>query len=354
MNYDAITLGERDFLHGTNFLLDLQKELKLPFVSANIFYEENNKPVFSPFIIKKLKNFRHGDTTIPEVSVGIFGVMLYRNQLIFDKGEPNLIVGDPIEAAKKVVAEMKDKCDIIVCLAHLRYNELQPFAEAVPEVDVLLAGHDPVMRMEPMKIHESIALAGGNKGQYVGDLRLIIKNNSVFDYEGHVVTLDDKFKDDPEMTDFIKDFKEKEMKLTFKINRRRSRNMDMYAGTEVCKKCHEPQFKQWEKTGHAHAFARLKKDDQHKNYECVPCHTTGFARYNGFYTYDETPEMADVQCEACHGIGKLHVSTAEKLKDKKQAAAMLAPISEYSCSNCHTTERDPNFDFKKAVDKVKH
>jgi len=156
------------------------------------------------------------------------------------------------------------------------------------------------------------------------------------------------------MASLIKDFKEKEITLTYKINRERSRNMDMYSGTPVCKKCHEAQFKQWKKTGHAHAFAKLKKDNQHNNYNCVPCHTTGFARYNGFYTYKDTPEMTNVQCETCHGIGKLHVASAKKMKDKKQAAAMLAPISEYTCSNCHNNERDPDFDFKTAVEKVKH
>ncbi|MFZ5519418.1 MAG: multiheme c-type cytochrome [Candidatus Zhuqueibacterota bacterium] len=354
LNYDAITPGERDFLHGVNFLLEMQKQYKLPFVSANIFYAENNKPVFAPYLIKELKKIKHGDTTIPKLTVGIFGVMLYRDQLFLGDGEPNLVVGDPIEAAQQVVARIKDKCDILICLAHLRYTELKLFADAVPEVDVFFSGHDPVMRMQPENLNRAISVVGGNKGQYIGDLRLIIKDKNILDYEGKLTALDEKFSDDPDMLTLISEFKDKELTLTYHMNHQQNQRMDMYSGTETCKKCHESQYNQWQKTGHARAFQRLLKEKQQQNYNCLPCHTTGFARFNGFYTYKDTPEMVNIQCEACHGTGKTHVATAEKMDNKKHSRGMLAPIVQHTCTNCHTTERDPDFDFKNALEKVKH
>jgi len=354
LKYDAITLGERDFLHGVHFLLDMQKRYKLPFVSANVFYAENNKSVFAPYLIKELKKIKHGDTTIPKLTVGIFGVMLRRDQLFQGSDEPNLVVGDPIEAAQQVVARIKDKCDIIICLAHLRYTELKLFADAVPEVDVFFSGHDPLMRMQPENLNRAISVVGGNKGQYIGDLSLVIKEKNILDYEGRLVTLDESYSDDPEIMTLISEFKEKELALTYHMNHEQNQRMDMYAGTETCKKCHESQYNQWKKTGHARAFERLLKESQENNYNCLPCHTTGFARYNGFYTLKDTPDMIHVQCETCHGIGKMHVANAEKMSDTKPSQRMLAPIVQHMCTNCHTSERDPDFNFVRDVVKVKH
>ena len=106
MKYDVINLGERDFLQGFQFLTDMKDKYNLPFISANVFQPDGKTPVFPSHIIKKLKGFQYGDTFIPPVQVGIFGVTMYRSQLTYDENDPKLVVGDPIEAAKKVVDEI--------------------------------------------------------------------------------------------------------------------------------------------------------------------------------------------------------------------------------------------------------
>jgi len=346
LRYDAINLGERDFFQGLKFLKKMQQKHQVPFVSANVFQPDGTTPVFPPYIIKQLKKIRHGDTTIPSVRVGIFGVMMVRSQLTFEKDDPKLVVGDPIETAKKMVSKLKNQCDIIIGLIHLPYSQLPGFIKAVPGIDVVIAGHDPVMRLQPQKIENTIVIAGGNRGQYIGDLRLVLnREKKIIDYEGNVVKLDAKIQDDPAMLKLIRDYRDQETSLTNEINRERYRSIKMYVGATRCQKCHQEQYNQWKKTPHAR-----KQNDFH----CTQCHTTGFAQYNGFYNYKETPGMINVQCEACHGIGKLHVQSVERIKSGKLQAAILAPISEQTCTGCHTKTRDPKFNYAQDLKKVRH
>jgi len=355
LNYNAINPGERDFLQGLKFLTDITNKYNLALTSANVFHPDGKKHVLSPYIFKEFEGFQHGDSYIPSIRIGIFGVMMYRSQLTYDENEPKLIVDDPIETAKNVVSQIKGKCDLIVGLVHLPYNQLTNFVKQVPGIDVIIAGHDPVFRMQPQKIDNTIIIVGGNRGQYIGDLRLVLNDQGkIIDYEGKVVPLDKKIKDDPEMAKLIDEYKKKDVALTHEINRERYREIKMYLGAKACKECHDDQYKHWKKTLHASAFDALKTENKHYDLHCAQCHTTGFAQYNGFYNFKETPEMVNVQCESCHGIGKLHVQSVERMKSKKLRAAILAPISEETCISCHTKSRDPKFVYKKDFNKVKH
>lgn len=355
LKYDAITLGERDFLQGLNFLMDQKSKYNLPLIAANVFQPDGKTLVFEPYLIKELPGFEHGNVDIPSVRVGIFGVMQLRSQLTFEPDESNLIVGDPIEAAKNIVSQIREKCDLIVGLVHLPYSQLNDFVKAVGNIDLIILGHDSAIRLEPQKIENTLVIAGGNKGQYIGDLRLILNGQrKIIDYEGKVVILDEAFKDDPEMVKLIDEFKKQEGALTYEINRDQYRAMKMYVGATACGKCHKAQYDHWKQTTHASAFDRLKKDGKQDDLQCAPCHTTGFAQYNGFYHFKETPDMIDVQCESCHGIGKLHVQSVEKMKSEKLRAAILSPISEATCIACHTQSRDPKFDYKKDLKQIKH
>ncbi|MCU0643518.1 MAG: hypothetical protein MUC94_04595, partial [bacterium] len=342
LKYDAIGLGERDFLPGVNYLQNLKKNFNLPFLAANVFQPDGNELIFPGYMIKELNGFQHGDTFIPKVRVGIFSVMLYRAQLTYGNNDPKLVMTDPIDAAKNILAQIKDRCDIIIGLVHLPYSQLTNFIQEVQGIDVVITGHDPIMRIDIQKIENTLVIAGGNRGQYIGDLRLVLnQQHKIIDYEGTVATLDEKIKDDPEILKIIKEHKEQEANISYELNRDRYRTMEMYVGAKKCKECHNDQYLHWQKSRHARAFETLIKKAKQDDVQCAQCHTTGFAQYNGFYNYLETPEMADVQCEACHGIGKLHVQSVERIKSQKLKAAILAPISEETCVGCHDKSQDP-------------
>jgi hypothetical protein len=86
------------------------------------------------------------------------------------------------------------------------------------------------------------------------------------------------------------------------------------------------------------------KQDPAKDYthdsSCLPCHTTGYGRAGGFRSIEETPDLAGVQCESCHGAHSevLKVMTIKNKSYKKSEvlAAGLEVPSENTCRDrCH-------------------
>jgi hypothetical protein len=129
-----------------------------------------------------------------------------------------------------------------------------------------------------------------------------------------------------------------------------------YVGPGKCKGCHPQQYASWKKTRMANSFdvlrpgekaqekqlAGLKPDmDYTHDLTCLPCHTTGYGLVGGFTSIEETPEMAGVTCEACHGHGGTYAKTVMDPKNPgfKTAAAKSAglvyPPREGACRECH-------------------
>ena len=208
MKYEAINIGERDFFQRVDFLTELYKKYDLPFISANIFKSDGRTLLFPPYVIKKLNGFQHKGRKIPTIRVGIFGVVFKRYQIVIDKNEPQLVVGDPLIEAKKVVSELKDKCDIIIALAHTRYPQLKSLANDLKDIDIIIGCHDPIQRPQPEKYGDTIVIVGGNRGQYIGDLQLEFdKAKNIINHSGKVIALDESIKDDPDMLKLVRDFK---------------------------------------------------------------------------------------------------------------------------------------------------
>jgi len=114
-----------------------------------------------------------------------------------------------------------------------------------------------------------------------------------------------------------------------------------YLGFRPCGKCHEDKVAGWKNTRHAHALEDLKTQGEEKQNipGCFRCHVVGFEKDGGYIDMELTPELKDVQCEACHGAGKAHVENAG------DPAKIIGKPKEAACRLCHTEGQDKNFDF---------
>ena len=128
-----------------------------------------------------------------------------------------------------------------------------------------------------------------------------------------------------------------------------------YVGAAKCKVCHMKQYKSWSETTMATSFEILKpgvraekkkkaKLDPDNDYTsdptCLKCHTTGYGKPGGFKSISETPDLAGVQCESCHGPGSEYIDIMKKNKQYKmaeiKAAGLVVPSEdEKGCVVCH-------------------
>jgi len=118
-----------------------------------------------------------------------------------------------------------------------------------------------------------------------------------------------------------------------------------YVGWQKCSPCHSAISDTWQKTRHAKAIESLKKTGQENLPACVKCHVTGYEKDGGFIDHELTPEMAGIQCEACHGPGSNHITDLTAKTIVKEAGASL-------CRQCHTEGQDPGFDYEAKVKNI--
>ena len=94
-------------------------------------------------------------------------------------------------------------------------------------------------------------------------------------------------------------------------NSLRSEILGDYLGYTACMDCHEDIVNKWKNTRHGNAFENLKTQgpEKQENPGCFRCHVVAYNEDGGYIDMELTPELKDVQCEACHGPGKKHIET---------------------------------------------
>lgn len=114
-----------------------------------------------------------------------------------------------------------------------------------------------------------------------------------------------------------------------------------FAGASTCLICHTnftPEVGNWVHTAHAHALDTLKRIGMGNNSGCLPCHTVGYGLPTGFISEAQTPRLAGVQCENCHGPAGDHASAPYS-----NPTPVASPAAEI-CGGCHTDAHHPTYD----------
>lgn len=164
MGYDAATLGNHEFDNGCAALAKRLKKAKYVTVCANYdFYNKNLSKVVKKYTIVEKDGLK----------IGIFGLTVDVSALVAPSISKNLVYHDPVEPAKKVVAELKSQgCDLIVCLSHLGVDQdmVNDFniAEAVPDIDMIIGGHTHKEFPQPKQLGNTRIYQMAGKGKCLG------------------------------------------------------------------------------------------------------------------------------------------------------------------------------------------
>lgn len=131
MGYDAVAVGNHDFDYGTEHLNSLQKEARFPFLCTNV--RPKRPDVCKRFIVK----------TVGPVRIGLIGLIGKGNfPDTFNRATVREVdFQDPIEAAKALAAELRDRVDLMVAVTHQDTEEDLLLAKSVPALDVVIGGH---------------------------------------------------------------------------------------------------------------------------------------------------------------------------------------------------------------------
>ncbi len=112
-----------------------------------------------------------------------------------------------------------------------------------------------------------------------------------------------------------------------------------FAGADACRSCHGKAHSDWKQTHHAHALETLQRIGMDQNPKCLQCHTVGYGLPTGFVSQEETPHLAGVQCESCHGPGGQHVANIFDASLRPKVT-----IATEACGGCHNAPEHPAYD----------
>ena len=132
LGFDAATLGNHEFDYGWMQARQFIQTAKYPIVTSNIVNAGGQLFTPKPYVILKVNGLR----------VGIIGGMTDHLRTL---SEPKLLEDwhtlPVFETVRQYAAELRDKSDLIVLLAHINREEETRFLDSAPEIPVLVTGH---------------------------------------------------------------------------------------------------------------------------------------------------------------------------------------------------------------------
>jgi hypothetical protein len=350
---DATTIGVVDLYTGGAYYLDRIAEAGLTVVSANVRDEATGDLLVDPYVVVERGGIKFGITGVlsPDLKITIDT----------DLESHGAVVGDPIEALRKYIPEIREQVDFVVVLSHSGLTRSKDIASEVEGIDIMVVGNHNAYAAQPYEVGETLMMQPGYKGQIMCDYRLSFDADGAYEsYSGRAVVLDNKVPADAAMALVLKEHKlmveaaskrraaDQAAERRFRRDARNAAAAELYKEecigvSQSCNRCHQDKYDHWQTTAHASAFETLEKSLQSTNPECLSCHTTGQKDLPDDGSREVPAHLRGVQCESCHGIG------AEHSRDGSYGRVTVA-----TCLQCHDSENSPDFNFARYLAEVTH
>lgn len=157
LKYDAIALGNHEFDNGVKVLRRNVKTSKTQFLSANVHFNDRYlKKAVKPYITKEFDGEKYL----------IIGVTTSDLANLSDTSYAK--VTDATEEIKKIIKTVK--YDHLIILSHCGLDEDRKIAKEVPEIDLIVGGHNHFFFETPTYVGKTPIVQDGEFGIRVGVL----------------------------------------------------------------------------------------------------------------------------------------------------------------------------------------
>lgn len=244
-------------------------------------------------------------------------------------------------ATTRFLEAAKQQKKIPVVMLYGEQSEAESLAKKFPEIRLIqfrATGEPP---QKPRKIGSTWLVTPGEKGKAVVKFEFDGKN--FLNYAA--IKLGPDIADDPSVLRAFQRYlgRVTQERLLEKLPRAEG---PAFAGTEACSSCHSQAHEVWQSSAHAKALKTLEREGQDRDPDCVSCHVVGLEFQSGFQSRNQTPNLANVGCESCHGPLANHVAAPAENPPPK--------IGESSCMKCHVPAHSPGFRFSEYWPKIVH
>ena len=160
LGFDAHCLGNHEFDYGWEKIAEFRRVTDAPILAANVLNAEGKRLVPATAVL-----------TAGEIRIGIVGALTARLARLIKPAQSGPWRATPlVEALREPVAEMNATADLVVVLGHLFDDEDEAILRELPDVDVLVGGHDHGGRDTELLIDGRIGIKLRPYGRELGRL----------------------------------------------------------------------------------------------------------------------------------------------------------------------------------------
>lgn len=248
---------------------------------------------------------------------------------------------EPAAAARRLLAAAKGSGARAVLLLQGSLSDAKGLAASVPGFVAIVYQSKGDPPAKPEKSGSTWLVSPGSQGLH--ELVLTVSRGAITSYR--VLEVGWQIAEDTAAARIYKDYllQVSEEDLLSRMPRRPTEG---FAGSKACGNCHTSAHRTWQLSKHAKALDALEKVGHARDPECVSCHVVGIASERGFRSRKETPSLAGVGCESCHGPGSAHAADP--------GAAKMPKVGSESCNTCHRPEHSPGFVFPRFWKTIEH
>ena len=347
VGYDAVAMSapELKLLH--DHIVDLEPQFRPEVICTNMPQKQLDKFAGAKFFTKQLK---YDGKTLDSY---VFGL----TDKTDSEETEELGLTDPMEALNSQLSDLKisDKKDaLVVVLTRTDNDSLIEKLKATKDVDMVIClgfGDEPEVKH---RTGDTALIADtGSLSKYIA--RFVVspeKNAGPDNLKLDAVPIHSSFNQDPAIVTLMDQYQmsmKVENLISDQIERMGLEDDNMFVGSASCgdgPDCHGDIYDIWKGLKHSQAVPTLEAVNRDFDPECMECHTVGLRYESGFKSKEETPELAAVGCEMCHGPGMFH----------NEYPSEPYRVIFTNCEECHNDYHSPEFKEKREeyFQKIKH
>lgn len=171
IGYDAMAIGNREFHYLRSVLEGRVSQVNFPLLCSNVVDLKGIiNSLILPYIIKNIDGAR--------IAIIGFTPVQFREKSIWKKLTGFQFL-EPVEAALKVVSQIKSKVHLIIALSHLGLRDDEKLAREVPQINLIIGGHSHTALKNFVKAGNSFIFQTGCYGNYLGKIDIEFDSESI-------------------------------------------------------------------------------------------------------------------------------------------------------------------------------
>ena len=207
LGYDAGAWGNHEFDQGDAFLARALEHCRFPIVESNLQVGPDS-PLSGrtrPYLVLE----RGG------LKIGIFGLLNSDLALISKPGPDTAVLPDHAAVARRMTDLLLDEhqVDLVVALAHIGLQNSRQLVRLVPEIGVVCVGNAVTLVEQGRELvrqpdgRVSLVVQTGEKGEYLGMLKLRVEHGEIAAYHWQPLHLDARIPEEPTLTDLVEKYR---------------------------------------------------------------------------------------------------------------------------------------------------